>query len=307
MAASSWIRSLTGRGKSQTTLRQPPASAVVTYASTMYSSDDSTARAALAQPGTPEATLLQQIDHTQLPRHIAVIMDGNGRWAQSRKMPRVKGHRAGVESVRETVETCARLGIEYLTLYAFSVENWQRPRHEVWTLMNLIREFLRTEVASLKDNGIRLQILGRRDRLDASLMAEIDRAVQETAAGTRMTLSVALNYSGRCEIVDACRKIVSDWAAGESVEIDEETVGRYLYTAGQPDPDLLIRTSGEMRISNFLLWQLAYAEIWVTNTLWPDFRRRHLFAAIFEFQQRSRRFGLVTETLSEPSASEQGH
>ncbi len=272
----------------------------------MHSSDDLSTRAELAQPGSPEDRLYQRIDRTRLPRHVAVIMDGNGRWARGRGMPRVKGHRAGVESVRETVEVCARLGIEYLTLYAFSVENWQRPRHEVWTLMNLIREFLRTEVASLKDNGIRLQILGRRDRLDASLMAEIDRAVEETAAGERMTLSVALNYSGRCEIVDACRKIVSDWAAGESVEIDEETVGRYLYTAGQPDPDLLIRTSGEMRISNFLLWQLAYAEIWVTDTQWPDFRRRHLFAAISEFQQRNRRFGLVNDAANEQIASEHG-
>ena len=261
---------------------------------------------ALARPGSPEEQLLQRLDPELLPRHVAVIMDGNGRWAQQRSLPRVEGHRAGSKAVRDTVETCARLGVEYLTLYAFSVENWQRPRHEVWTLMNLIREYLRAEIETLVENGIRLQVLGRRDRLEKSLLAEIDHAVATTAAGERMTLNVALNYSGRCEIVDACRQIVQDWAAGEPVEIDEETLDRYLYTAGQPDPDLMIRTSGEMRISNFLLWQLAYSEIWVTSTLWPDFRRRELLTALVDFQSRQRRFGKVNDAPRAAVAAEQG-
>ena len=249
----------------------------------------------LAEPGSPAELWARRLDLGRLPRHVAVIMDGNGRWAQSRHQPRVNGHRAGVEAVRDTVEACARLGVEALTLYAFSIENWQRPRHEVWTLMNLLRDFLRREIQLLVDNGIRLRVLGRRDRLDRSLLAELDRAVEVTAEGERMTLNVALNYSGRCEIVDACRKIVQDWAAGEPVEIDEETLGRYLYTAGQPDPDLLIRTSGEMRISNFLLWQLAYTEIHVTQKLWPDFRRADLYEAICDYQRRDRRFGRVDQ------------
>ena len=256
------------------------------------------ARVASARPGAEEEEILQRLDRSRLPRHVAVIMDGNGRWASQRSRPRVEGHRAGVEAVRDTVESCAQLGIGYLTLYAFSIENWQRPRHEVWTLMNLIREYLRAEIETLAENGIRLRILGRRDRLDPSLLSELDRAVERTAAGERMTLNVALNYSGRCEIVDACRRIVQDWAAGEPVEIDEDTLGHYLYTADQPDPDLLIRTSGEMRISNFLLWQVAYAEIWVTDTLWPDFRRAELFAALREFQGRRRRFGTLDDRAS---------
>ncbi|MCG8457911.1 MAG: isoprenyl transferase [Holophagales bacterium] len=228
-----------------------------------------------------------------MPKHVAVIMDGNGRWAKGRRKPRVHGHRAGIESVRDTVEASARLGIQALTLYAFSVENWRRPKHEVWTLMNLLREYLRKDLDRLAENRIRLHVLGRREPLSPSLLAELDRAVEQTSDGDRMSLNVALNYSGRCEIVDACRRIVQDWAAGEPVEIDEETLGRYLYTSGQPDPDLLIRTSGEMRISNFLLWQLAYTEIWVTPKLWPDFRRVDLFEAICDYQARERRFGRV--------------
>lgn len=247
----------------------------------------------LSEPGTPEEMWVRRIDFDRLPRHIAVIMDGNGRWAKARKLPRVRGHQSGVAAVREAVETSARLGIEALTLYAFSVENWKRPRHEVWTLMNLLREYIRTNLEHMIQNRVRLRVLGRRDPIDPSLLREIDNAVERTAGGDRMELNVALNYSGRCEIVDACRSIVQDWAAGEQVEIDEETLGRYLYTAGQPDPDLLIRTSGELRISNFLLWQLAYTEIWVTPKLWPDFRRADLYEAIYDFQQRDRRFGRV--------------
>jgi undecaprenyl diphosphate synthase len=257
---------------------------------------------ALATSGSPEEMLVRRIDLTRLPHHLAIIMDGNGRWAKERKKPRVYGHRAGVQAVKETVETCARLGISVLTLYAFSVENWQRPKHEVWTLMNLLREYLRKELATLKKHGIRLRVIGRREPLDPAILAELDRAVENTADGERMTLNVALNYSGRAEIVDACRKIVQDWASGEQVEINEETLGRYLYTAGQPDPDLLIRTSGEMRVSNFLLWQLAYTEIWFTPTLWPDFTRRELFQAILDFQQRERRFGGLQETTESTAA-----
>ena len=248
----------------------------------------------LASPGTPEALDLRRLDVDRLPRHIAVIMDGNGRWAKRRKLPRVEGHRNGVNAVRETIESCARLGVEILTLYAFSTENWNRPRHEVWTLMNLLREYLRSEVETLRKHRIRLRVIGRREPLDPSLLAELDRAVEATRDGDRMTLNVALNYSGRSEIVDACRRIVQDWASGEPVDIDEETLGRYLTTADQPDPDLLIRTSGELRISNFLLWQLAYSEIWVTPTLWPDFGKSELIRALLDYQQRDRRYGGLT-------------
>jgi len=247
----------------------------------------------LAAPGSPEEFLVRRLDLERLPRHVAIIMDGNGRWARARGLPRVEGHRAGVESVRDTVEAAARLGIEVLTLYAFSVENWKRPRFEVWTLMNLLREFVRRELETLVENGIRLQVVGRWRELDPQVVEALEEAVEATAQGRRMCLNIALNYSGRCEIVDACRRIVRDWAAGERADIDEETIGRYLYTSGQPDPDLLIRTSGEMRVSNFLLWQIAYTEIWLTDTLWPDFRRRHLLEALAEYQGRHRRFGGV--------------
>jgi len=239
-----------------------------------------------------------------LPRHVAVIMDGNGRWAQKQGLPRVEGHRHGVQSVRDTVETSAKLGIEVLTLYAFSVENWKRPRHEVWTLMNLLREYLRRERKTLVENNIRFRVIGRREGLEPAILDELDRSVELSLDHDGMTFNVALNYSGRCEIVDACRHIVQDWAAGKRVEIDEDTLGRYLYTADLPDPDLLIRTSGEMRISNFLLWQIAYSEIWVTPTLWPDFRCRHLLAAIVEFQQRQRRFGGLRDKDAEKPRSQ---
>lgn len=247
----------------------------------------------LAAPGSPEELLVRRIDFDRMPEHVAVIMDGNGRWAGQRGKPRVAGHRAGVRAVRDTIEAAGHLGIDVLTLYAFSAENWNRPRQEVWTLMSLLREYLRRELESLRKNGIRLRILGRREGLPSDLLQRLDDAMEQTAGGEHMTLNVALNYGGRGEIVDACRRIVADWAAGEAVDIDESTLGRYLYTAGQPDPDLLIRTSGEFRISNFLLWQLAYTEIWITDTLWPDFRRRDLFEAILDFQARERRFGGV--------------
>ena len=253
----------------------------------------------LADPGSPEELLVRRIDLDRLPRHLAVIMDGNGRWAKARGLPRAEGHRAGVRAVREVVESAARLGVEVLTLYAFSVENWKRPRYEVWTLMNLLKDYVRQELDEMVANGIRCRPSGRWRELEASVVRELERAVAETAGGTAMTLNIALNYSGRSEIVDACRRIVADWAGGKRTDIDERTIGEHLSTAGQPDPDLLIRTSGEVRISNFLLWQIAYAEIWITPTLWPDFRRGDLYQAIVDFQGRERRFGTVA---GEPEA-----
>lgn len=253
----------------------------------------------LAKPGSRDEALVRKLDLEALPGHIAVIMDGNGRWARSRGRSRVEGHRAGVAAVRDTIEASVELGLKVLTLYAFSVENWKRPRYEVWTLMNLLKEFLLKELDGLVENNIRLKILGRWRELDPSVVSLIERAEAETAHCEGLKLNIALNYSGRSEIVDACRQIVADWAQGKGTDIDEDTLGRYLYTAGLPDPDLLIRTSGEMRVSNFLLWQISYTEIFVTKTLWPDFRRTQLFEAILDFQSRDRRFGgLVDEPES---------
>ncbi len=248
-----------------------------------------------AEPGSPEELLLRRIDFDRLPRHVAIIMDGNGRWAEGRGLPRIEGHRAGVAAVRDTVEAAAELELQVLTLYAFSVENWKRPRFEVWTLMNLLKDYVRRERESLIQNDIRFKVLGRWEELDPSVVRELRETVEATRGCHGLEFNVALNYSGRCEIVDACRSIVADWAAGKRVDIDEETLGRYLYTSGQPDPDLLIRTSGELRVSNFLLWQIAYAEMWVTETFWPDFRRRDLLAAILDYQARDRRYGGVKE------------
>lgn len=261
------------------------------------------------EPGSVEETLLGQIDRGRLPRHIAIIMDGNGRWAGKRFLPRIEGHRAGVQAVREAVESAARLGVEVLTLYAFSIENWKRPRHEVWTLMNLLKEFLRREIRTLIDNDIRLRILGRWRELDPSVVSALEEALEATAAGKRMVFNIALNYSGRCEILDACRKIVSGWAAGERIDIDEATLSGALDTAGQPDPDLLVRTSGEMRVSNFLLWQIAYTEIFVTPTLWPDFRLRNLLEAVVWYQGRERRFGGIDKAAGDAGGkgSGEGH
>ena len=230
-----------------------------------------------------------------LPRHVAIIMDGNGRWAKARGVPRLMGHQAGRESVREAVRACAALGVDVLTLYTFSTENWNRPAREVTALMAMLRETLRAERAELKSNNVRLQVIGR----EADLPAPVRRAIEETQAHlsgcTGMLLNLALSYSGRAELVDAVRRMLAERAAGRlgAQDVDEELISSYLYTAGLPDPDLLIRTSGEMRVSNFMLWQLAYTELWITDTLWPDFRRRHLFQAIADFQQRERRFGRV--------------
>ncbi len=243
----------------------------------------------LVKSGSAEANLLKKIDSHRLPEHVAVIMDGNGRWARLRRLPRVAGHRAGIESVREIVETSARLGLKYLTRYAFSVENWKRPRSEVRTLMRLLKEYIRRELDVVHDNNIRFLPIGRIRELDESVQKELDRAKLKTRDNTGMTLSVALNYSGRAELVDTINALMKE--PGVQNPIDEETVSSHLYTSGIPDPDLLIRTSGEMRISNFLLWQIAYSEIYITTTLWPDFRRKDLLAAIVEYQKRNRRYG----------------
>jgi undecaprenyl diphosphate synthase len=243
----------------------------------------------LSEPGSEEERLLAQLDLYGLPRHVAVILDANGRWAKERHLPRVAGHRAGIKSVRETVEMAARLELDVLTLYAFSRENWKRPQAEVTTLMALLREYLKKELQTLMDNNIRFKVIGRMDELPASAQKELTRGLEATAGNSGLQFNIALSYGGRTEIVDACRALID---AGISADdLDDETFARHLYTAGQPDPDLLIRTSGELRISNFLLWQIAYSEIWVTETLWPDFRRRHLFRAIVDFQQRERRYG----------------
>jgi undecaprenyl diphosphate synthase len=244
---------------------------------------------AWVQPGSPEESLARQVDFARLPAHVAIIMDGNGRWAAQRHLPRVEGHRAGIEAVRDTVQVSARIGIPVLTLYAFSVENWKRPHAEVSTLMTLLKRYLRLELDTLVKNDIRFKVLGRAAELAKDVREELARAADKTAGNGGMQFNIALNYGGRAEIVDAVRRVIDDRVP--SAEIDERRLGEYLYTAGQPDPDLLIRTSGEMRISNFLLWQIAYSEIWVTDTLWPDFRGRHLLDAIVAYQKRDRRYG----------------
>ncbi len=263
-------------------------------------------REILALPGTRERALLDDMDLTRMPRHIAIIMDGNGRWAKQRGSPRVEGHRAGIASVREVVETCARLKLDALTLYAFSVENWKRPRFEIVTLMSLLKEYLNRELANLLKNDIRFRVVGRMNELDASVQKELSKGLAATSSCRGMTFNIALNYGGRTEIVDACRSLAHDVGAGRlSVDqIDEETLGSRLGTAGLPDPDLLIRTSGEMRVSNFLLWQIAYSEIWVTPTLWPDFRKLHLFEGILEYQKRERRYGGVIDGGRQPESGE---
>ena len=247
----------------------------------------------VVERGSREESLLAGLDWSRLPRHVAVIMDGNGRWAARRGQPRVVGHRAGVEAVRSTVDTGARLGLGALTLYAFSTENWKRPRLEVDALMRMLKRYLRIELEEIDRQNIRFQPIGRIEGLRDSVRRELERAVERTAHNTGMVLSVALNYGGRAEIMDAVRAAALALAAeGRSAaEMTEEEVGRHLYTAGLPELDLLVRTSGELRISNFLLWQAAYSEIYVTETLWPDFRRADLLEAVADFQRRDRRFG----------------
>ena len=240
-------------------------------------------------PGHPDEALARLINGDQFPAHVAIIMDGNGRWAAERRLPRVEGHRNGVEAVRDTVETAARLGLQVLTLYAFSVENWKRPAAEIGALMMLLKRYLRSELKTLLGNNIRFRVIGRPEALPADVQAELADAVERTAGNRGMIFNIALNYGGRTEIVDAARRAIEEGIA--PADLDETRFASLLYTGGQPDPDLLIRTSGELRISNFLLWQIAYAEIYVTDTYWPDFRRRHLLEAILAFQRRERRYG----------------
>ncbi len=240
-------------------------------------------------PASPEALIALG----NIPRHVAIIMDGNGRWAKARGVPRLMGHRAGRESVREAVKGCAALGVEVLTLYTFSIENWQRPVREVNALMTILRQTLRAERKELRANNVRLQVIGRPTDLPAPVREEIAATQRYLESCTGMQLNLALSYSGRAELVDAVRRLVSDAREMkiDPARIDDELLASYLYTAGLPDPDLLIRTSGEMRLSNFMLWQLAYTELWITDTLWPDFRRRHLHEAVAAYQGRERRFG----------------
>jgi undecaprenyl diphosphate synthase len=241
-------------------------------------------------PGDPDHELARAIDPARLPAHIAIIMDGNGRWAKNRHLPRVSGHRAGVQAVRTTVESCAQLGIQALTLYAFSMENWKRPRAEVETLWRLLKHYLGAELPTMMNHSIRFTAIGRVDALPAMVRAELDEVIRRTERNQGLRLNLAINYGGRAEIVDAVKALLEDTRAGRA-EIDEAAISARLYTAGMPDPDLLIRTSGEMRVSNFLLWQIAYAELYVTHTLWPDFTRAELLEAILDYQRRDRRFG----------------
>lgn len=253
------------------------------------------------KPGGAEWQVAEAIDSSRLPAHIAIIMDGNGRWARLRGLPRVAGHKAGIEPVRIAVETCARLGIESLTLYAFSVENWKRPRAEVETLWRLLRIYLKLEMPRLMRNRIRLGAIGRVESLPVEAQRELAYVIDQTAANTGMRLNLAINYGGRAELVDALNRAVDEARANGtlgSLRFDEDSISAQLYTAGQPDPDLLIRTSGEMRISNFLLWQIAYAELYVTETLWPDFKRIDLLNAVLEYQKRDRRFGGLTKSAT---------
>jgi undecaprenyl diphosphate synthase len=251
---------------------------------------------ALGPVTAEESHLLGKLDLQRLPRHVAVIMDGNGRWAQRKHLPRAAGHRSGTQTARTTIETCARLKIEALTLYAFSVENWRRPKTETDFLMQLLREYLRQEMPLIQRNNIRMRFLGRANELPAGVQHDMREAVEKTARNTGMVLCLALNYGGRAEIVDAMNALMLDRGAhSEPGPVTEEEIARHLYTAGLPDPDLLIRSSGEMRVSNFLLWQIAYAEILVTETLWPDFNRARLFEAFLEFQKRERRYGGIGE------------
>jgi undecaprenyl diphosphate synthase len=249
-------------------------------------------------PRTLNADTLQRLaaaglDPAQLPRHVAVIMDGNGRWAQQRGLPRVEGHRRGVQSVRSTIEECCRLGIEQLTLYCLSTENWKRPQEEIDFLMTLLREYLILERAEIMEQNIRFTVIGRREQLPDHVLAEMGENIRVSSTNTGMVLCLAINYSGRTELVDAVRALAERAKRGElqPADIDEDTISGALYTAGMPEPDLLIRTAGEMRVSNFLLWQISYAELWVTAKCWPDFDEATLQEALREYAGRERRFG----------------
>jgi undecaprenyl diphosphate synthase len=242
-------------------------------------------------PGSREESLLSEIDFDNIPRHVAVIMDGNGRWARKRGLPRIEGHIAASKSVREIVESGARLGIEVLSLYAFSTENWRRPKREVDRLWKLLRDYLRKEDRALVKHNLRLRVIGQREGIPRPVLEEIERVEELTRGNGRMTVVLALNYGGRTEIVDAVRRLLRD----------KEALSARLYTEGLPDPDLLIRTSGEFRISNFLLWQIAYAELLITPVLWPDFKTIDLLRAVLDYQKRDRRFGDVQSRKGLPA------
>ena len=258
----------------------------------------------LTSDSRDEAELLEKLDVKRLPQHLAVIMDGNGRWAEKRHLPRVAGHRAGVKVARTVIETCARLKLPYLTLYAFSLENWRRPQAEVDFLMRLLREYLKRELPSIHKNNIRLLVIGRAAQLPEAVRKDLENAMRMTARNSGMKLVVALNYGGRAELVDAFNAMLDQVRSNglSAFHVDEQTISEHLYTAGLPDPDLLIRTSGEMRVSNFLLWQIAYAEIYVTETLWPDFSRARLLEALVDFQKRERRYGGLGATKARAAA-----
>jgi undecaprenyl diphosphate synthase len=254
-----------------------------------------------------ETEIYRQLDPRRLPKHIAIIMDGNGRWARQRHLPRIAGHRAGVDSVRSTVETAARVGIQSLTLYAFSTENWQRrPRTEVGFLMRLLRQYLKQELPTLQRNNIRLDYIGRQHELPPEVQERMNWAREQTSRNTGLRLTLALNYSARLELVDAFQAIAHAAALNGGLahlQCSEELIAQHLYTRNLPELDFVIRTSGEMRLSNFLLWQVAYAEIYVTNTLWPEFRGVHLLEAIAEYQKRERRYGGLGNGGEHPSSA----
>jgi undecaprenyl diphosphate synthase len=245
------------------------------------------------KPDTLQRLAAAGLDPARLPRHVAVIMDGNGRWAQQRGLPRVEGHRRGVGAVRSIIEECCRLGVEQLTLFCLSTENWKRPQTELDFLMALLKQYLIAERAEIMDQNIRFTVIGRREGLPPYVLTEMDENIRVSSKNTGMVLCLAINYSGRTELVDAARALAERARRGElqPEDIDETVVGEALYTAGMPDPDLLIRTAGEMRVSNFLLWQISYAELWVTEKCWPDFDEETLREALRDFGQRERRFG----------------
>ncbi len=255
----------------------------------------------LSDPSAPDDKAVRDALKTsgEIPKHIAIIMDGNGRWAKLRGLPRIAGHTEGVESVRDIVEACGQLGVEYLTLYAFSTENWKRPKEEVSLLMRLLLKALQDETDRLNKNNVRIRAIGDLDALPAEVGRELRDDIEKTKTNTGLTLILALSYSGRWDLTRACRRMADDVATGKlhAADITDATIPLYLSTTGVPDPDLLIRTSGEFRISNFLLWQLAYTEIFITQKHWPSFRRDELYAAITDYRRRERRFGMVSEQL----------
>jgi len=246
---------------------------------------------------------MEQLNPHKLPRHVAVIMDGNGRWAKKKGLDRIAGHRKGVESVRDVVRTSRELGIKWLTLYAFSEENWKRPKYEVKALMNLLNRYLKAELNEMLDNGIRLACIGQTEKLPPDVQRTLWQIIEKTAHNKEMTLTLALSYGGRQEIVEAAKNMLRDIEENRLnvKQITEERLSKYLYTSDMPDPDLLIRTSGEYRISNFLLWQIAYTEIYITPTLWPDFHKERYLEALLDYQKRERRFGSTGEQITRPT------